>query len=219
MVEKKNLKEKPKKNKGVNTKTTTKKSKGKKKDPSFPIEKVETNEVVKVEEKPVVTLSSSKDEIVKRIQETSDMSELQDLTNLFGLSLTKGEILRASKESDLMDLLLAQIEKRIVTKADYMSHQDLLDYIKTLQTNVDKSRKTFNDDVEQAGVKIVNNHTEIKIENIDATDGMSRESREKVISIMKSIFASANDNSGSENNKVEEPQEIEVPTEENKQDD
>ena len=103
MIEEENLKEKPKK-KNKNKKNKSAK-KSKQKDSSFPVVEENIQEVVKVEEKPLITLGSSKEDIVDRVQQTNDIEELKDLTNLFGISLTKREIIRASKESDLMDKL------------------------------------------------------------------------------------------------------------------
>ena len=171
---------------------------------------VQENAIEKVEEHPI-TISSSKEEIVDRMQKTSSIDELKDLTTLFGISLTKREIIRASKESDLMDKLLEQAEQRIVEKGDCLSHTDLLDYMKTLQTNVDKSRKTFNDDIDNASTKITNTHTEINVNIGDSVAGLSRESRERVLDVMKTLFAQINQE---QQEVVEEPQEIEIESEE-----
>lgn len=207
-------------------KKTHKKPRGENIDSSFSIAtnaQVEESQVEEehalevVEEKPLITISSSKEDIVQRMQETNSIEELKDLTNLFGISLTKKEIIRASKESDLMDKLLEQAEERIVEKGDYLSNADLLDYMKTLQTNVDKSRKTFNDDVDKASIKITNTHNEINVNMNDNVAGLSRESREKVLERMKMILA--NLNVEQDDIKLEEPQEVEINEEENKDDD
>lgn len=168
----------------------------------------------KVEENPI-TISSSKEDIVERVQQTSSIDELKDLTNLFGISLTKREIIRASKESDLMDKLLEQAEERIVEKGDYLSNSDLLDYMKTLQTNVDKSRKTFNDDLDNASTKITNTHNEININVNEPLVNMSRESREKILDVMNSLFVKIRE----EQSEVKEPEEIDASNKENNQDD
>ena len=193
----------------------TNKSMSKEDDSSFSLAKNETNPPVLTEQKQVVTLNSTKDEIVKRMQETSSIDELKDLTNLFGISLTKREIIRASKESDLMDKLLEQAEERIVEKGDYLSNADLLDFMKTLQSNVDKSRKTFNDDIDNASTKITNTHNEININVNDSVTNLSRESREKVLDLMKVLFANIQE----EQQDLSEPQEVDIVKEENNKDD
>lgn len=201
-------------------KKTHRKARSKEQNSSFPV--VETQEETPVEEttlevvesKPLVNLSSSKEEIVDRMQETNSIEELKDLTNLFGISLTKKEMLRASKESDLMDKLLEQAEKRIVERGDCMPNADLLDYMKTLQSNVDKSRKTINDDVDKASIKITNTHTEINVNVNDPVSGLSRESREKVLERMKEILNNINQE---HDVIIDEPQEVDV--KESKEDD
>lgn len=194
---------------------STNKSMSKEDDSSFSLAKTETNSPVLTEQKQVVTLNSTKDDIVKRMQETSSIDELKDLTNLFGISLTKREIIRASKESDLMDKLLEQAEERIVEKGDYLSNADLLDFMKTLQSNVDKSRKTFNDDIDNASTKITNTHNEININVNDSVTNLSRESREKVLDLMKVLFANIQE----EQQDLSEPQEVDIVKEENNKDD
>lgn len=176
-----------------------------------------TNEVRTVEQKPLVNLSSSKEEIVARIRETNNIDELRDLTNLFGLSLTKSEIVRASKESDLMDKLIELVSERIINKGECLPNADLLDYLKTLQGNVDKSRKTFNDDVDKASIKIQDNHTEINVTMNDNVAGLSRESREKVLERMKTILSQINQEQ--QDVVLEEPQEVEIVEEESNEDD
>ena len=178
--------------------------------------KVEEQPLEVVEEKPIITIGSSKDEIVGRVQQTSSIDELKDLTNLFGLSLTKAEIVRASKESDLMDKLLELAEKRVVEKGDYMPNAEILDFMRTLQGNVDKSRKTFNDDIDKASTNIVNAHTEINVNVNGDMSSLSRESKEKIIERMKMIFDKINQEQ--QDVVLEEPQEIEIKEESEKDD-
>lgn len=181
----------------------------KNKDSSFVVvETPDETQLEVVEQKPLVNLSSSKEEIVERMQETTSIDELKDLTNLFGISLTKREMIRASKESDLMDKLLEQAEERIVEKGDYLSNADLLDYMKTLQGNVDKSRKTINDDVDKASVKITNTHTEINVNVNDPVSSLSRESREKVLERIKEILNKVSQEP--EDVVLDEPQEVDI---------
>lgn len=166
-----------------------------------------------LEEVPNLTLASTKEAIVDRMQQTNSIDELKDLTNLFGISLTKAEIIRASKESDLMDALLEQAKERITNNADYLPHDVLLDYLKTFQTSVDKSRKTFNDDVDKASVNI--SKTEINV-NIDNNPmGLSRESREKVLDVMKNLF----NNIKVEQENIKTPEEFNFVEEEKMRDD
>ena len=177
----------------------------------LPFDKQEKNNALEVV--PDLTLASTKEEIVDRMQETNSIDELKDLTNLFGISLTKKEILRASKESDLMDKLLEQAEERINEKADYLPHDVLLDYLKTFQTSVDKSRKTFNDDVDKASINITKNEINV---NIDSdSHGLSREQRERVLDVWKSLFAKINE----EQSEIKEPEEVDLTKEESEEDD
>lgn len=165
---------------------------------------------------PNLTLSATKEEIVGRMKETNNIDELKDLTNLFGISLTKAEIIRASKESDLMDKLLEQSEKRISENADYLPHDVLLDYLKTFQASVDKSRKNFNDDVDKASINITKN--EINVNVNESTSSLSRESREKVLNVMQALFTKIREEQV-DVKEVKEPEEFDLSKEENEEDD
>ena len=181
-------------------------------DANFSLLSVDTQEDNNLEVVPNLSLASTKEEIVERMQKTNSIDELKDLTNLFGISLTKKEILRASKESDLMDKLLKQVEERINDNADYLPHEVLLDYLKVFQTSVDKSRKTFNDDVDKASINITKNEINV---NIDGdSHGLSRESREKVLDVMETLFAKINE----EQKEIQDVEEIDL-TKESEEDD
>ena len=165
---------------------------------------------------PNLGLSSTKEDIVDRMQKTNSIEELKDLTNLFGISLTKAEIIRASKESDLMAKLLAQSEKRISENADYLPNDVLLDYLKTFQSSVDKSRKTFNDEVDKASINISKTEVTVNVNN-DSTN-LSRESREKILNIMKTLFANVQEEQ-SNVEEMKEPEEIDLSKEESEEND
>lgn len=147
------------------------------------------NEIVKIEEAPI-SIATSKDEIIEKVNKTNDIQELKDLTNIFGISLTKKEIARTSRESDLLDKLIEHAGERIDKKASNLTTQELLDYIKVFQSNVDKSKKTFNTELEDASLKINDSHTEINI-NVNDSLTMSRESREKILQAIDAIIKSS----------------------------
>ena len=149
--------------------------------------KVEDSSALTIVENNPITIKSSKESIVEKIFETDNVDELKDLTNLFGISLTKKEIARASTESDLLDRLLDIARERITSKGEYLSHEEILDYIKTFQGNVDKSKKTLNDELDRASVNVSNNKTEVNI-NVNTGVELSRESRERVLDVVNAIL-------------------------------
>lgn len=174
----------PKSKKVVN-KTSKNKTKKKKTD--------ETSSTLTVVEENPVTLVSDKDDILKKVFEADNIDELKDLTNLFGISLTKKEIARASRESDLLDKLLEIASDRINTKGEFLSHDELLDYLRTFQSNVDKSKRTLNDEIDKSSVRVQNTKNEINI-NVNTGTELSRDSREKVLDVVNAILKQSQEN-------------------------
>lgn len=137
----------------------------------------------------LITLNADKEEIVEKINETDDVEELKNLTNLFEISLAKKEIARTSKQSDLLDKLTDIAEERI-SKGDYLTNDEVLNYHRAFQSNVDKSKKNLNNDVTEATNKVANTINEINI-NVNDTS-ISRESRERILGVVDMILKSSN---------------------------
>ena len=135
-----------------------------------------------------LTVMSTKDEIVARIEQTDDIDELRDLANLFGISLTKKEISRASLQSDLMDLLLQNAGDRIREQSDYLSNEEIMDFYKMFQSNIDRSRKALNSDMDTATNRYSSTHNEINITVNNNDGGMTRESRERIIDVVNMLL-------------------------------
>ena len=141
-----------------------------------------------VERQPL-TISAEKEDILQRIRETDSIDELKDLANLFGVSLTKKEIERASRESDLIDTLLSHAEERIAVRGGNLSNEELLEYLKTFQSNVDKSKRSLNSDVEDASSKYTATHNEVNITVNNVGSELPRDSREKILDVVNAILS------------------------------
>lgn len=147
----------------------------------------EKNVPVEVESHPL-TLSASQEEILKRVNETNSIEELKDLANLFGISLTKKEIARASKESNLLDVLLEKAEARIKDKGDYLSNDEILEFMKAFQGNINSSKKSLNDDIDKSSISITKNEVTV---NVNTESSLPRESRDKVLEVVNMILKGA----------------------------
>ena len=164
---------------------------------SVTAEEQKENLPAEVESRPL-TLSASKEEILKRVSETDSIDELKELANLFGISLTKKEIARASKESDLLDTLLARAEERIRDKGDYLSNDEILEFMKAFQGNINNSKKSLTNEIDTASVSITKNEINVNV-NTDTT--LSRESRDKVLEVVNMLLKG----SQTENVQIDEP--------------
>lgn len=133
-----------------------------------------------------VDLSAERRGILDRVGKASTPKELSDLTYLFNVSLTKSEMARAGRQSDLLDKVLDVAAGRIEGKPDALTDKDLLGYMGAFQSGLDRSREVFGKDV-QASPTILVNHSEVNV-NVDK-GGLDRDSRERVMDAVKGILA------------------------------
>ena len=133
-----------------------------------------------------VDLSAERKNILDRVGKASTPKELSDLTYLFNVSLTKSEMARAGRQSDLLDKVLDVAAGRIEGKPDALTDKDLLGYMGAFQTGLDRSREVFGKDV-QASPTILVNHSEVNV-SVDK-GGLDRDSRERVMDAVKGILA------------------------------
>lgn len=141
----------------------------------------------KVESNPV-TIVSTKEEIVEKVKEAATSEELQELEEIFSLSLTKSEIARLAKQDELLDLVLKEAANRIKHNPGNLSTKDLLDYMNALQGNLDKIRKSRASDESQVG-PITNVHNEVTV-NMTG-DGLNRDSQNKVMDLVSDLIRQA----------------------------
>lgn len=130
-------------------------------------------------------LSSERSEIVSKAIVASTGKELNDLTRLFNANLAKAEMVRAGRQSDLLDKVIEQAGKRIEGKPDALTDKDLLGYMGAFQAGLDKSRESVNREVQAAPTVLVQ-HSEVNL-NVGTSD-LDRDSKERVIDAVKSIL-------------------------------
>lgn len=131
-------------------------------------------------------LTAERRGILDRVGKASTPKELSDLTYLFNVSLTKSEMARAGRQSDLLDKVLDVAAGRIEGKPDALTDKDLLGYMGAFQSGLDRSREAFGKDV-QASPTILVNHSEVNV-SVDK-GGLDRDSRERVMDAVKGILA------------------------------
>lgn len=132
----------------------------------------------------VTPLKEKTEEVANQIIAEDDTDKVKDLTHLFNLLQAKKNVLRVMQLDGLLDhvseAMLARFEKR----PDEFSNSDLISYMNTLQTAIEKSSKSVNM-VEESPAIVVNN-TQVNLG--DTQDTLSRESREKVADFIKKVL-------------------------------
>jgi len=139
----------------------------------------EKSEETSLVEKPV--------DLLQKIDEATTSQDIKDLTSLFNVSIAKGEMSRALKQSELLNLVLKQASERLEKRPDELSTKDLLDYMNAFQANINKAGSIVEKVNENPTIQ-VSNHKDVVI-NVGE---LSRDSKENVIDFIKEVLKSAN---------------------------
>ena len=127
------------------------------------------------------------DSIVTKIVDETNSKELQELLQQFNLNHTKKQIVRSAVFDQLMDHITNQMQERIIKRGDQFSNKDLLDYLNTINSSIDKTQKQIQE-VDAIPVIQVNQQTN----NIVVAESLDRESRERItkaIQLIKERFS------------------------------
>ncbi len=129
-------------------------------------------------------------DVINQIVQEQNSGDLKNLTHMFNAVQTKKNALRVSKLNTLFDKVSDSIIERFEKRPDEFSNRDLLDYMSTTQTALEKAQKGLNM-VEEIPAITFNqqNNNQVNININDAEDTkLSRESRERVMDVIAAIL-------------------------------
>ena len=142
--------------------------------------------------KPAVITST--EELAKGITEVSSMS---DFLPLFNASIAKKQALRILKREEILDKVTEKIGERLDRRPDEITIAELSAIDKTMGEQKAKELAIVNSATDAPGITLNQNNI-----NVTVNDGMSKESRERVINAVKELLAkakaSAEDDKGGE---------------------
>lgn len=152
---------------------------------------------VQVEEvdKNTLSLSTSENELIEKIVNSTDADELKDLTHLFNIAQSKKNIVRISKLNDLFDKVSNQALERLDTRAFDISDGDLIKYMQVVQNAIEKSQQSVENATNQPMIQI-NQQNNINIED----GGLTKESRDKILSVIDVIKKMTEQQTNTDNN-------------------
>ena len=127
-----------------------------------------------------INLISDPKDIEQLILSETDLDNLNDIINLFNISLRKRDLVRNSKLSETQDKIVEQISNRVAEQPDDFSNDDLLKYYKTIQDSLVKSNTSL-DDIKTPTIQL---NQQININN----DEFDRESRMRIIDTVNKIL-------------------------------
>lgn len=122
-------------------------------------------------------------ELAKGIAEAESMS---DFLPLFNASIAKKQALRVLKREEILDKVTEKIGERLDKRPDEITMAELSAIDKTMGEQKAKELAIVNSATDAPGITLNQNNI-----NVTVNDGMSRESRERVIDAVKELLAKA----------------------------
>lgn len=150
------------------------------------------NEVIIYKEEKVLEnqVNDEAVELSKEIAKASNKDDLDFLYTKFKINDTKKNVFRMNKLNSLLDKVTDEAIARFENRPGEMSNKEVIDYMNVVQNQIERSKDTL-DSIKEINAVQVNNTVNVNINNDSQT--LSRESREKIIDVIKNILNSTND--------------------------
>ena len=84
------------------------------------------------------TVDDDISELTAQILDENDPKKAKELMDLFEWNMSKKQIVRMAGYDQLLDTIQKQIGQRLDKRPDCFSNKDLIDYMNTIQTAMDK---------------------------------------------------------------------------------
>lgn len=130
-------------------------------------------------------------ELSKKIAKSSNKDELESLYDAFKINDTKKNAFRMNKLNELLDKIVDEAGKRLEHRSDEMTNKEIIDYMNALQAQIDHSKSTIEGIKEVNAVQVNKVSNTMNINIGDSATTLSRESREKIMDVVRDILTSA----------------------------
>ena len=142
-------------------------------------------EIIDKEEPTSLQAVKDKDDaLVQKILQEDDVDNLKDLTRQFNVFQAKRQVLRVNTLNDVQDALVQQMLDRLEQQPHNFDNKDIALWVKTVQSAMESSKKGI-EEVDTIPTIVHQNNTQI---NVNVEDTLSRESREKILSVLDKIL-------------------------------
>lgn len=138
----------------------------------------------KEESTPLQAVKDKDDALVQKILQEDDVDNLKDLTRQFNVFQAKRQVLRVNTLNDVQDALVQQMLDRLEQQPHNFDNKDIALWVKTVQSAMESSKKGI-EEVDTIPTIVHQNNTQI---NVNVEDTLSRESREKILSVLDKIL-------------------------------
>jgi hypothetical protein len=140
-------------------------------------------------DKSITVLEKDTDTLVNHIIKENDVDSLKNLVHLFNIAAVKKDVIRSRKLDSLLDSIGDQMTKRFKDHPDEFSNSELLDYMDVTQKAIDRASQNISQ-VDTAPLIQLNQQNNAV--NINVTNSLDREAKNRVIEAVKAILAADN---------------------------
>ena len=147
-----------------------------------------TTEETPEETSSLISINQAKqtEALTKLIQE-DDLDKVKDLTHLFNVYQTKRNAIRINALNDVQDALVQQMLERLRKYPDNFANKDIADWMKTVQAVMESNTEKV-DKLDNIPTITYQQNNQV---NLTLADSLSKESREKVVSVVEALLKNA----------------------------
>ena len=127
--------------------------------------------------------------IAQQIVSEDDAESVKKLVTLFNANQQKKSVLRVLKLEELIDTITDKVKERVDKRADELTSQELLQCLQVITNSIEKANKDLSG-IQDVPIISYSQNNQI---NVNITDGLSRESREKITDVVRSILNKADE--------------------------
>lgn len=130
-------------------------------------------------------LDAEENKIINQIIEAPTQQELQEQFDLFNMTQSKKNALRIIKLNKLLDQVEDQAIERFEKMPNQISNKELLEYMQTVSTQIDRSQKQIDGLKDRPMILVKNEKTEV---NVNMTPELDRDSKNKVLNAVAALL-------------------------------
>lgn len=125
--------------------------------------------------------------LINQIIAESDIDKTKDLTYLFNVNQNKKTMVRMDKLSQLQDTLVDQFSKRVTTRPDEISNQEMLQSLKIVQDMIERGQKQIAGTQETPLIQINQQTNSVNVG--EKSHNYSKESRDRVANAVMNFLS------------------------------
>lgn len=137
----------------------------------------------------VASLDENITDTTKKIIQEQSAQETQELVNMFNWHMQKKNIIRMMKLSKVEDIVIDSIIERFDRRPGEFNNDDLLHYLQTVESSIERAQKNMNNP-ENVAVPTINvqNNTQV---NLNVIDKFTSDSKARITDAIKAFLDNA----------------------------